>query len=189
MDFLTDIEACLSVLRNGGSILYPTDTIWGIGCDATDEKAVEKIFDIKRRPKEKSMIVLLANERDLLNYVAAPDPAVFDYLEKLDKPTTVIYDNAIHLADNLLAPDGSVGIRIVNDPFCKQLINRLKKPLVSTSANISGEKPPARFSEIGEAIRNAVDYIVHYRRDDESSRQSSAVVQFNKDGSVKVLRE
>ena len=188
MDFQNDIEASLKVLRSGGIILYPTDTIWGLGCDATDEKAVQRIFELKQRPKEKSMIVLLADEKDILQFVADPDPGIFDFLENLKKPTTVIYHNAIHLADNLVAGDGSVAIRIVKDEFCKQLIKRLRKPLVSTSANISGDKAPASFGEISEQIIEGVDYVVQYRKSDKSSRPPSSVVKWNKDGSVTVIR-
>src|SRR5690349_4409775 len=137
-DFETDIEHCLDVLEQGGIILYPTDTVWGIGCDATDTTAVQKIYALKARPDSKSMIVLVAEEKDILKYVASPDIAVFDYLQKTNKPTTVIYDGAISLADNLIAADGSIAIRIVRDKFCRHLIKRFRKPIVSTSANISG---------------------------------------------------
>ena len=188
MDFQHDIDECLKTLRKGGIILYPTDTIWGLGCDATDETAVQKIYELKQRPANKAMIVLLADEKDILNYVADPDPAVFDYLEKLDKPTTVIYSNAIHLSEQLIDEDGSIAIRIVKEEFCKQLIKRLRKPLVSTSANISGDPPPARFSEISETIKRGVDYIVQYRRDDDQPKRSSSVVKWNRNGKITVIR-
>jgi L-threonylcarbamoyladenylate synthase len=188
MDFQPDIEACLKVLNVGGIILYPTDTIWGLGCDATDDVAVEKIYELKRRPGSKAMIVLLADEKDLLKYVADPDPAIFDFLENLDKPTTVVYDNAIHLSDSLVGDDGSAAIRIVKDDFCKQLIKRFRKPLVSTSANITGEDSPTCFREITETIRNGVDYIVQYRRDDTQPGSSSSIVKRNKDGTFTIIR-
>src|SRR3982750_312594 len=146
IDFSEDIDHCLQVLQSGGIILYPTDTIWGLGCDATNEAAVAKIFSIKQRSEAKSLIVLLADERHVLQYVAAPDLAVFDYLDTVQKPTTVVYDNVIGLASNLLAADGSAGIRIVKETFCKHLIRRFRKPLVSTSANISGEPSALTFS-------------------------------------------
>src|SRR5688572_11404033 len=129
-DFDNDINKCLEVLQSGGLILYPTDTIWGIGCDATNATAVEKIYTLKQRPDEKAMIVLVAAERDVLKYVASADLAVFDYINDQPKPTTVIYDGAIGLAENLPAPDGSIAIRICNEVFCRHLLKRFRKPLV-----------------------------------------------------------
>ena len=186
--FNTDIEACLRVLESGGLILYPTDTIWGIGCDATSEAAVEKIFALKKRIETKALIVLIADERSLLQYVASPHIEVFDYIQGVSKPTTIIYENAIGLASNLLAEDGSVGIRICADEFCKHLIKRFRKPIVSTSANISGFPPPKVFSDIDIAVKEGVDYMVHYRQDDTIPVEPSAVVKCNKDGSFTILR-
>lgn len=187
-DFLKDINKCLEVLHAGGVILYPTDTVWGLGCDATNAIAVEKIFDIKQRPQAKSMIVLLAHERDLLQYVAAPDLQIFDYLDTVTKPTTIIYNGIIGLAANVLADDGSAGIRIVKDAFCKHLIKRFRKPVVSTSANISGEPAPARFADISAPIKTAVDYVVQYRQDDATPAMPSAVIKW-KNGNVVVIRK
>jgi L-threonylcarbamoyladenylate synthase len=186
--FNTDIEACLRVLESGGLILYPTDTIWGIGCDATNEEAVEKIFALKKRIETKALIVLIADERSLLQYVASPHIEVFDYIQGVSKPTTIIYENAIGLAGNLLAEDGSVGIRICADEFCKHLIKRFRKPIVSTSANVSGFPPPKVFSDIDIAVKEGVDYMVHYRQDDTIPVEPSAVVKCNKDGSFTILR-
>jgi L-threonylcarbamoyladenylate synthase len=186
--FNTDIEACLRVLESGGLILYPTDTIWGIGCDATNEDAVAKIFALKNRPDSKALIVLIADERSLLQYVASPHIEVFDYIQGVSKPTTIIYENAIGLAGNLLAEDGSVGIRICADEFCKHLIKRFRKPIVSTSANVSGFPPPKVFSDIDIAVKEGVDYVVHYRQDDMTPLEPSAVVKCNKDGSFTILR-
>lgn len=186
--FIADIEACLRVLENGGLILYPTDTIWGIGCDATNEDAVAKIFALKNRPDSKALIVLIADERSLLQYVASPHIEVFDYIQGVSKPTTIVYENAIGLAGNLLAEDGSVGIRICADEFCKHLIKRFKKPIVSTSANVSGFPPPKVFTDIDIAVKGGVDYVVHYRQDDVTPVDSSAVVKCNKDGSFTILR-
>lgn len=186
--FNADIEACLSVLENGGLILYPTDTIWGIGCDATNEEAVEKIFALKKRIETKALIVLIADERSLLQYVASPHIEVFDYIQGVSKPTTIVYENAIGLAGNLLAEDGSVGIRICADEFCKHLIKRFRKPIVSTSANVSGFPPPKVFSDIDIAVKEGVDYVVHYRQDDTIPVEPSAVVKCNKDGSFTILR-
>lgn len=186
--FNTDIEACLRVLESGGLILYPTDTIWGIGCDATSEAAVEKIFTLKKRIETKALIVLIADERSLLQYVASPHIEVFDYIQGVSKPTTIIYENAIGLASNLLAEDGSVGIRICADEFCKHLIKRFRKPIVSTSANVSGFPPPKVFSDIDIAVKEGVDYVVHYRQDDTIPVEPSAVVKCNKDGRFTILR-
>lgn len=186
-DFLPDIEKCLEVLHAGGVILYPTDTVWGLGCDATNPAAVEKIFAIKKRAEAKSLIVLLAAERDVLQYVTAPDLAVFDYLDSVSKPTTVIYDGVIGLASNTLAADGSAGIRIVKEPFCKHLLKRFRKPLVSTSANISGESTPSHYKEISEAVKSSVGYIVQYRRNDSSPAQPSSVIRW-RNGDVEVIR-
>src|ERR1700755_992541 len=144
INFENDIKQCLDILQRGGLILYPTDTIWGIGCDATNEAAVEKTYKIKTRPPAKSLIILLADERDILQYVANPDMRVFDYLQTTQKPTTVVYEGAIGLAGNLVPADGTIAIRLVTEPFCRHLIKRLKKPLVSTSANLSGEPAPQK---------------------------------------------
>ena len=187
MDFEKDIQSCLTVLKEGGIILYPTDTVWGIGCDATNTKAVEKIFQLKKRPDEKAMIVLVAGERDVLKYVANTDLRVFDYLQQHPKPTTVVYDGAIGLADNLIGKDGSVAIRICNDIFCKHLIKRFGKPIVSTSANISEQPTPKLFGEISGEIKNAVDYVVKYRQDDKVIASPSSVIKWN-NGAITIIR-
>lgn len=187
VNFQPDIDACLEVLKNGGVILYPTDTVWGLGCDATNEEAVKKIYSIKQRADEKALITLVADERDVLQYVAAADLALFDYLEKVERPTTVIYDGAIGLAVNLVAQDGSVGIRICRDEFCRHLIRRFRKPIVSTSANISGQPTAANFSAISDEIRMAVDYIVKYRQDDNLPAMPSSIIKWN-NGEITVIR-
>ena len=189
LEFENDISACLQVLQAGGVILYPTDTIWGLGCDATNDNAVERIFSIKHRVASKSMIVLLADSRELLRYTANPQPAVFDFLEQVDRPTTVIYEGAIGLAANLVASDGTIGIRIVQDVFCRHLIKRFRKPLVSTSANISGEPAPGFFAEIGEEILQSPDYIVQYRQEETAVSKPSSIVQFDRHGQLTVIRD
>ena len=181
MDFTNDIDHCLKVLGEGGLILYPTDTVWGIGCDATNDEAVKKIYAIKNRPQEKTMIVLVAEEKDILQYVANPDMRVFDYLQQAEKPTTVVYPNAIGLAENLVAADGSVAIRIVQDDFCRHLIKRFRKPIVSTSANIAEQTAPASFSEVVHYIKQSVDYIVQHRQDDAIPREASSIIRWQKD--------
>ena len=184
-----DIEHCLQVLKEGGLILYPTDTVWGIGCDATNEAAVAKVYALKQRADEKALIVLVAEERDVLHYTAAPDLAVFDYLQQTTKPTTVIYEGAIGLASNLTAADGSIGIRICAEPFCRQLIKRFRKPIVSTSANFSGKPSPANFSEIDESLIEKVDYVVKYRQDDRQKHTASPVIKIGLNGTIQIIRK
>lgn len=186
--FSNDIEQCLEVLQKGGIILYPTDTIWGIGCDATNEAAVAKIIELKQRPAEKSFVVLVASEREILQYTASPDLAVFDYLQTVAKPVTVIYQHAIGLAENVLANDGSVAIRICNEEFCRHLIKRFRKPIVSTSANVSGRTSPSNFAAIDKEITDGVDYVVKYRQDDSRIVQASSIIAWE-NGNLRVLRE
>jgi L-threonylcarbamoyladenylate synthase len=186
--FDIEVETALAVLQQGGVILYPTDTIWGLGCDATDAAAVQRIYAIKAREDSKSLIILLADARDLLQYVAAPDPAIFDYIEDLEKPTTIVFQNVIGLPDNLVAADGSIAIRFVQDPFCRHLIKRLRKPLVSTSANKSGAPSPQTFNAISEEIKKGVDHVVQWRQEETTPAQPSRIVKWNSDGTVTVLR-
>jgi L-threonylcarbamoyladenylate synthase len=184
MEFNEDIEHCLQVLQDGGLILYPTDTIWGIGCDATNPDAVKKIYDLKERPDSKAMVVLVAEEKDILKYVANPDTQVFDYLQQAEKPTTVIYNDSIGLANNLLGNDGSVALRIVQEAFCRHLIKRFRKPVVSTSANLSGQPAPAFFDEIVHYIKQGVDYIVKYRQEDRSTQEASAIIRWQQNSPI-----
>jgi L-threonylcarbamoyladenylate synthase len=186
--FDRDIEESLKALKNGGLILYPTDTIWGIGCDSTNAQAVDKVFKLKKRIERKAMIVLVADERDILQYVANPDLRVFDHINQASKPTTVIYEGAIGLARNLTADDGTVAIRICYDIFCRQLIKRFRLPLVSTSANVSGQPAARIFAEIPEEIKSGVDYIVKYRQSDTTVAEASSIIKWNKNGTVTVLR-
>jgi L-threonylcarbamoyladenylate synthase len=176
--FDSEVENALAVLRGGGVILYPTDTVWGLGCDATNKEAVQKIYSLKKRQDNKTMIVLVADERELMQYVAAPDLSVFNFIQQQTRPTTVIYEGALGLADNLVADDGSIAIRIVQDDFCRHLIKRLRKPIVSTSANISGAITPKTFSEISEEIKTGVDHVVHWRQDDEQTSQPSQILRW-----------
>ena len=186
--FQQDIEACLEVLRKGGLILYPTDTIWGIGCDATNVAAVNKIYQLKRRSDSKAMIILVADEKDILHYVTQPDLQIFDYIKGVSKPTTDIYEGGVGLADNLLAEDGSVAIRICEDAFYKHLIKRFRKPLVSTSANLSGYPAPQCFKDIEPVISNGVDYVVKYRRNEEDYAKPSSIIKWEKDGTLSIIR-
>ncbi|MBS1733814.1 MAG: threonylcarbamoyl-AMP synthase [Bacteroidetes bacterium] len=188
MYFKQDIEESLEVLHKGGLILYPTDTVWGIGCDATNENAVARIYRLKNRNEQKSMIVLLAQEKDILNYTNQPAPPVFDYIKGANKPVTVIYSKAKNLAANLVNADGSIGIRIVKDEFCRRLIEAFGKPLVSTSSNISGYPAPGVFSDIDIKIKDGVDYIVYHRQDEQEPSAPSTVIKLNDDGSYTVIR-
>ncbi len=188
IEFEKDIISCLEVLNKGGIILYPTDTVWGIGCDATDPVAVEKIYKLKERPGSKAMIILVADERDIIRYTASPDMKIFDHLAKINKPTTVIYDHAIGLADNLVATDGTIAIRICMDEFCRHLIKRFRKPIVSTSANISGHTVPDHFRNIETKIKNGVDYIVTHRQTDSTLSNPSAIIKW-RNGKIEVIRE
>ncbi len=187
-DFLPDVEKCLEVLNEGGVILYPTDTVWGLGCDATNKEAVQKLYRLKQRPGSKSMVVLVADERDILRHVTQLDLQIFDYLKTVQKPTTVIYQGAVGLAENVVGADGSVAIRLVHEPFCKHLIKRLRKPVVATSANISGQPTPALFSEVSTAIKEGADYIVAYRQDDLNTASPSSIIKWNRDGSITTIR-
>ena len=185
--FEEDVIQALQVLKEGGVILYPTDTIWGLGCDATNADAAEKIIRIKQRPQQKSFVVLVATERDVLQHTASPDLAVFDYLEKIQKPTTVIYENALGFAENVCNNDESVAIRICKDEFCRNLIRRFRKPLVSTSANISGEPSPGNFTQISPLIKQGVDYIVQYRQNDRSMHAASSLIRWE-NGKAEIIR-
>jgi L-threonylcarbamoyladenylate synthase len=185
--YIEDAEKALKVLHDGGIILYPTDTIWGIGCDATNANAVEKIIALKERPAHKSFVVLVASEKDILQYTAAPDLAVFDYLQTVQKPTTIIYDHALGLAENVCGDDGSVAIRICNDEFCRYLIKRFRKPIVSTSANISNAPSPGNFPQISEQIKQGVDYIVQYKQANLTTNIASAIVRW-KNGQPQIIR-
>ena len=185
--FRTEVETAVQHLKDGKVILYPTDTVWGLGCDATNAAAVQKIFRIKQRADSKSMILLVADERDILQYVAAPDPAVFDFLEEQSRPTTVIFENAIGLPDHVIAGDGSVAMRIVQDEFCRHLIRRLRRPVVSTSANTSGAPAPSLFAEISEEIRTAVDHIVKWRQEDTQRAAPSRIIKWDR-GGVTIIR-
>lgn len=188
VDFEVDIKRCVDVLQRGGVIVYPTDTVWGIGCDATNEAAIEKIFALKERPPQKSMIVLLADARDILQHVAAPPPDIIAIAESFEQPTTVIYENALGLAENAIAEDGSIGIRVTNDAFCKALIKRFRKPIISTSANKSREPTPVIFKEISTGILQGADYVVSYRQDDEQPKASSRIVKMDDEGTLVFLR-
>jgi len=183
-----EIKKCLEVLQRGGIILYPTDTIWGIGCDATNEKALAEIFKIKSRADAKSMIILLDNEARLSSYVREVPEAAWDLIEYSEKPLTIIYDGAKNLASNAIAEDGSIGIRITKDEFCKKLVERFRRPIVSTSANISGNPPPQGFADIEESIIKGVDYVVNLRQNEGGQSQPSTIIRLKTNGEFSFIR-
>ncbi len=183
-----DMAQALEVLKEGGIILYPTDTIWGIGCDATNEEAVKKIYDLKQRSDSKSMLVLVGSEGELQRNVEEVPEAAWMLIETAVNPITIIYDRPKGIARNLLAEDGSAGIRITSELFSRTLCNRLRRPIVSTSANISGKKTPVTFSEIDEDIKKGVDYIVRFRQNDISRHKSSNIIKVSDSGIIKIIR-
>lgn len=184
-----DIKKALEVLKNGGIILYPTDTIWGIGCDATNEEAVQRIYQVKKRADSKSMLVLMENPALLDRYVDEVPEVAWDLIEVATTPLTVIYPGAKNLAKNLVAEDGSIGIRFTKEAFTSQLLQRFRRPIVSTSANISGEKPPTVFAQISEEIKKQVDYIVEYRQDDNTATQPSSIIKLGAGGQIEIIRK
>lgn len=186
---IDEIRNACEVLQRGGVILYPTDTVWGIGCDATNEEAVRKVYEIKHRADSKAMLVLVDSPVKVDFYVEDVPKVAWDLIELSTKPLTIIYDGARNLAPNLLADDGSVGIRVTGEPFSKQLCFRFRKAIVSTSANISGQPAPAVFSEISEEIKQAVDYVVDYRREETGHPKPSGILKLGKNGEIKIIRE
>lgn len=184
-----EVKKAFEILIAGGVILYPTDTIWGIGCDATNEEAVRKVYELKKRIDNKALIVLLDNSVKLNYYVDGVPDVAYDLIEFANKPLTIIYDNARNVASNLLADDESLGIRITNEKFSNELCKRFRKALVSTSANISGEPAPRNFGEISEEIKRGVDYIVNFRQEEMIQAKASSIIKLGRDGQVKIIRE
>lgn len=183
-----DIEKSVSVMKRGGIILYPTDTVWGIGCDATCPEAVARIYELKKRADTKSMLVLVDNISALERLVREVPSVAYDMVELAIRPITIIYDDACGVAPNLIAEDGSLGIRVTKEAFSASLCKALRRPIVSTSANISGEPTPAIFSAVSPEIVNGVDYVVQYRQTDRSVSPSSQIIKLSPDGRVKVIR-
>lgn len=183
-----DIKKACQVMMEGGVILYPTDTIWGIGCDATNEEAVKRVYEIKQRSDSKAMLVLIDSPAKLNYYVKDVPSVAWDLIDVADKPLTIIYSGARNLAPNLLAEDGSVGIRITNEAFSQRLCQQFRKAIVSTSANISGQPSPACFADISEEIKSAVDYIVGFRQDETAQAQPSSIIKLDAGGVFKIIR-
>lgn len=186
--FITELDSALKALEREQTILYPTDTVWGIGCDATSEHAVSKIFKLKNRENSKSLVVLVNSSEMLHNYVENVSEKVMTILSKTTKPTTVIYKNPKNLAKNVIADDQTVAIRIVRDDFCESLIRKFDKPIVSTSANISGDTTPKSFKDISKPILRSVDYIVNLAKE-EINLKSSTIIKILGDNTIKILRD
>jgi L-threonylcarbamoyladenylate synthase len=184
-----EINKALEVLKSGGIILYPTDTVWGLGCDATNAEAVAKIFTLKNREDSKSLIVLLDTENKLQSYVSEVPDIAYELIAYTEKPLTIIYSGAKNLAKNLINQDGSVGIRIPKHDFCQQLIQRFRKPIVSTSANISGEPTPTNFSEMSQEIIDGVDYVVDLEQESTEKKQPSTIMKLEADGKFLFIRK
>lgn len=186
---LTDVENSIKILREGGIILYPTDTIWGLGCDATNEKAVNKIYKIKKRKDARSLLILVNSLQTIKLYVDYLPDISSELIERTESPLTIIYPGAKNLALNSINKDGSIGIRITKDEFCSALISRFGKPIVSTSANTSDKPYPGNYSEIDEAIKRSVDYIVNWRQDEFLLSKPSKIIKLELNGDFKIIRE
>jgi L-threonylcarbamoyladenylate synthase len=184
-----EINKALEILKSGGVILYPTDTIWGLGCDATNEAAVDKILKIKNRPAEKSLIVLLDTDNKLQSYINEIPEVAYDLIEYAENPLTIIFSGAKNMAKNVINSDGSVGIRVVKHDFCTQLIQRFRKPIVSTSANLSGEPSPKFFDDINPEILDAVDYVVDFEQENRSVKKPSTIMKLSSSGQFEFIRK
>ncbi len=188
-----EIQQAIEVLQNGGCILYPTDTIWGIGCDATNPEAVSKVYGIKQREDSKAMLILVSSSDMIWDFVEEIPEAAQEILEVNEQPLTIIYPGARTggkgLAENLIASDGSIGIRITNEPFSKALIEAFRKPLVSSSANIAGGKSPVNFPDISSEVRQGVDHIVNWKQDDMKKRKPSGVLKVSLNGKIEIIRQ
>jgi L-threonylcarbamoyladenylate synthase len=186
---IDDITKAAEILKKGGIILYPTDTIWGIGCDATNKDAVTRIYTLKQREETKSMLVLVENENRILRHVKEVPEMAWMLIEVNNQPMTIIYPGAINLAPNLVNSDQTIGIRIARDEFCQKLISKVNKPIVSTSANLSGQPSPTLFDEISDEIKNGVDYVVSWRQEDTVVRQPSQIIKLGLGGEIEILRK
>jgi len=183
-----DIKNAVEVMKNGGVILYPTDTVWGIGCDATNPEAVAKVYRIKQRDDSKALICLVDSDVRLQRYVRDVPEVAWNVMELATQPITVIFDKGVNLAPNLIADDGSIAMRITKEPFSRELCYRFQKPIVSTSANISGEPAAQNYQDISEYLLNAVDYVCWCRRQEKKPHTPSKIIRMKADGQVEVIR-
>ncbi len=186
---MNDVQQALEILRAGGLILYPTDTVWGIGCDATNEAAVAKVYALKQRSDAKSLIVMADSMGMVERYVQQVPPMAYDLTEVSDMPLTIVYPQAVNIAANALAEDGSIAIRIVKHAFCEELLRKFKRPVISTSANISTEPTPSMFAKISEEIKNGVDFVVDASLEKGATRKPSSIIKLGVDGTVAVIRK
>lgn len=184
-----DIKKAVEVMKNGGVILYPTDTVWGIGCDATNAEAVAKVYKIKQRDDSKALICLVDSDARLQRYVRNAPEVAWNVMELATKPTTVIFDEAVNLAPNLIAEDGSIAMRITNEDFSKELCYRFQKPIVSTSANISGQPAAQNYCDISEELLNAVDYVCFSRRQEHKPHTPSSIIKIKNNGEIDIIRK
>jgi L-threonylcarbamoyladenylate synthase len=185
----SEINKAIEFLKNGNTILYPTDTVWGLGCDVTNASAVKKIFEIKKRVDHKAMIVLISEIGQLYDYVHKIPEIAWDMVDFAEKPLTVIYPKGKGVAAELLGEDGSIAIRLVRDEFCKRLISKFRRAIVSTSANLSGDPTPAKFTEINPAVLSQVDYVVNWRQQETSASKPSTIVKLELNGEIKFIRK
>lgn len=187
MEWRKEIDTCNEVIRSGGIVAYPTDTVWGIGCDATNAEAVKKIGEIKQRV-DKSYLVLMTDEGMLQRYVKYVPEVAWDLIDAAEEPLTIIYPEGYNLAAGVCASDGTVGVRLTEDPFCQALIRKVRKPLISTSANLSGKPTPCYFDEIEPEVLNLLDYVVQYKREDRTPMKPSSIIKLGLTGQVQIIR-
>jgi L-threonylcarbamoyladenylate synthase len=187
--FKQDLDQALAVLKSGGIILYPTDTVWGLGCDATNELAVEKINQIKGRTADKSFIILLDTDSKIPSYVTEVPEVAYDLIEYAENPLTIVFSNAKNLAKNVINQDGTIGIRVVKHDFCGALLQRFRKPIVSTSANLSGQPTPQFFDEISEEIKDKVDYVISLEQESRSPKKPSTIIKLGPTGQFSFIRK
>lgn len=187
-DINTEVHKAYEIIKEGGIILYPTDTVWGIGCDATNPEAIAKIYKLKQREETKSMIVLVNGERMIYNVFKEIPEVAWQIIDLSEKPTTLILDHPRNVAKNIIAADDTLAVRLVKEPFCYKLLERMKNPLVSTSANISGEPTPKSFKEISTEIINGVDYVVNLHRE-KNCQNPSTIIKLTNDSQVKIIRK
>lgn len=184
-----EIKKAIEVLRSGGVILYPTDTVWGLGCDATNENAVKRIFEIKKREDKKAMLVLIDNSAKIQGYMEEVPDMAWDLIDFTEKPLTIIYPEAKNLASNLIGEDKTIGIRVTKEAFSKRLCEQFRKPIVSTSANVSGAQTPANFKQISDEIKSSVDYVVNFRQEETSEPKPSSIIKLGKGNLFQMIRE
>lgn len=185
----SEVDKAVEIIEQGGTVVYPTDTIWGIGCDATNEEAIKKIYAIKQRPESKSLVILVDSDLRLERHIKEVPEVAWQIIEQSNRPITLVLDGAMGIAKNAIAADGSVAIRVCEDPFCKALIKKLRRPIVSTSANLSGQPSPQLFSDIHKDILGAVDYVVNLRQEEQTRATASSIIKLGLNGEINIIRK